>query len=305
MKRAKIGLVLGGGGARGLAHIGVIKRLEDLGIPIDIITGASMGAIVGAAYAQSKDIQRIESRFRSFISGQEYQSIKGRALNLKDREPESFLHIISKIVKRRIIINLAVNRMSLIQDKFLNASLTQLLTDEPIEALKIPFACTALDLVSGKEVVLRQGSVLKAVQASAAIPGFLPPVSRNGERLVDGAVINNFPIEVAKSMGAELTIVCDVSPELEPDAPLNNVIDIFIRAHHAAVARLNALLIEKADIVLRPEIGDINWTEFEQMDTLIDKGKAVVDKNKSTILKTIARKNSFWQRLKRELTGET
>jgi len=301
MKRTKIGLVLGGGGARGLAHIGVIKRLTELGLSIDVITGASMGAIIGAAYAQTRDIGFIESRFRTFMTGKEYQSIKGRALDLKEEKADSFLHFISKTVKRRIVINLAANRMSLVSDKFLNNTLTQLLTDEPIESLKIPFACTALDLVSGRETVFRRGSVLKAVQASAAIPGFLPPVSDDGKRLVDGAVINNFPIEAAKSLGADFTIACDVSPELEPDPPLNNVIDIFIRAHHAAVNRLKDLLVQKADVLLKPNIGSINWMDFEQIDTLIKQGEAVVDENKALIMEKLAAKQGFWQRLKSHL----
>ncbi len=299
MAKLKIGLVLGGGGARGLAHIGVIKKLKEFGLPIDVITGASMGAIIGAAYAQTLDIQYIESKFREFITGKEYQSVKGRAINLNERKPDSFLHYISTVVKRRIIINLAANRVSLIQDKFLKNSIAQLLKDIHIEALKIPFACTALDLVSGKEVVFRRGSVLKAVRASASIPGFLPPVDENGKRLVDGAAINNFPTQAAKDLGADFLIACDVSPELEPEPPLNNVIDIFIRAHHAAISRLNQLLVKDADIVLKPEIGGINWTEFEQIDTLIKQGEAEVDKHIHEIKKRYKRMHYPWNRIKR------
>jgi len=302
MAKAKVGLVLGGGGARGLAHIGIIKRLNAYGIPIDIITGASMGAIIGAAYAQTKNINYIESTFRSYITGSEYQSLKTRAFNFnKAEEPESFLHYISKIVKRRIVINLAANRTSLIQDKFLKSALAQLLNHEKIEETQIPFACTALDLVSGREIVFRAGDLLKAVQASASIPGFLPPVDESGKRLVDGAVIDNFPIKTTREMGAEFIIVCDVSPELEYNPPLNNVVDIFIRAHHAAVHRLNILTRQEADMVLKPEIGSINWTEFEQIDTLIKKGEAIVDKHIVAIKKRYARMNWPWKKIRRRM----
>ena len=220
---------------------------------------------------------------------------------MNNRKPESFFHFISKIVKRRIIINLAANRVSLIQDRFLRNTLPQLLNDEPIEALKIPFACSALDLVSGKEKLFQRGSVLNAVRASASIPGFLPPVKDGERRLVDGAAIDNFPIKAAKKLGAEFIIICDVSPELEDEPPLNNVIDIFIRTHHAAITRLNELLIKEADIVLKPEISGINWTEFDQIDTLIKQGETVVEKNIQQIKKRYAQMNYPWNRIKRRI----
>ncbi|RLD13500.1 hypothetical protein DRI50_07065, partial [candidate division KSB1 bacterium] len=130
MAKAKVGLVLGGGGARGLAHIGIIKKLIEHRIPIDVITGASMGAIIGAAYAQSEDINFIESSFHTFIKSDRYQTLKNRIFNInKEQEPESFFHYISKVVKQRIIINLAANRTSLIQGKFLKEALPYVLKE--------------------------------------------------------------------------------------------------------------------------------------------------------------------------------
>lgn len=302
MAKAKVGLVLGGGGARGLAHIGIIKKLIEHRIPIDVITGASMGAIIGAAYAQSEDINFIESSFHTFIKSDRYQTLKNRIFNInKEQEPESFFHYISKVVKQRIIINLAANRTSLIQGKFLKEALPYVLKEGEIETLNRPFACTALDLVSAREIVFKKGDLLKAVQASAAIPGFLPPVDDDGRRLVDGAVIDNFPIQTARELGADFVIVCDVSPEPESAPPLNNVIDIFIRAHHAAINRLNMLLMQEGDIVLKPEIGEINWTEFEQIDILIKKGEAIAEKNMGQIKKKYAKTNQFWKQIKRKI----
>ncbi|NOX88072.1 MAG: hypothetical protein GXO77_03530 [Calditrichaeota bacterium] len=300
MARMKVGLILGGGGARGLAHIGVIKRLLHYGIPIDVITGASMGAIVGAAYALNSDILKVEQVFRDFINSDKFRSLRGESVDLSNvDEPENFIRFISNIVKRRIIINLAVNRKSLIAAERLEFALKHLVPQGHIENAAIPFGCSALDLISGKEIVFTKGNIHKAIKASSSIPGFLPPVDYNRRQLVDGAVIDNFPIRTAKELGADFLIVCDVSSQIEPVRQLDNVIDIFIRSYRAAVHRLNNLLLTEANFVLVPEIGDVNWTQFEDIDFLIKKGEEIVDKNIIRLKGVMKQHNRFSERIKR------
>ncbi len=300
MTRAKVGLVLGGGGARGLAHIGIIKKLVEYQIPIHVITGASMGAIVGAAFAYDRNINRVESDFREFILGPNFQSLKGRLTDLnKVNQPEHFIRFVSNVVRRRIVINLAANRKSLIDARRLEFAINRLIPEGRIEDLKTPFACSALDLKSGNEIIFTRGDVRKALKASASIPGYLPPCEENGQMLVDGAVIDNFPIRAARMLGADFILACNVSPALKYTEQLENVIDIFIRAHHATVQRLNHLLMETSDFLLTPELGDLSWTEFEKIDTFVKLGEKVVEENIERLKRALQKYDKFSQRLKR------
>ncbi len=303
MKRFKVGLVLGGGGARGLAHIGVIKRLLHHGISVDVVTGASMGAIIGAAFAQTADIQKVEQNFRNFFNSKQFQAIRGESVDLsRVEEPENFVRFISNVVKRRIIINLAANRISLINGERLSRGIKHLVADGRIEEMAIPFACTSLDLISGEEIVFDRGDVHQALTASASIPGYLPPVEKGGAQLVDGAVIDNFPVQAAKKLGARFIIASDVSLPLKPEQHLDNVIDIFLRTHQAVLQHLNRMLRDNAHVVLVPRIEGLSWTEFEKIDLFIQRGEEVVDQNIEWIKKLLKRKSSlFWRMMEQIL----
>ncbi|MHB2147514.1 patatin-like phospholipase family protein [Calditrichota bacterium LG25] len=301
MKKLKIGLVLGGGGARGLAHIGVIKGLVRHGIPIHCVSGASMGAIVGAAYALFGDIHKVESVFKDFFTGEKYRALKGDSVDLSSvEEPEDFFHFIAQVVKRRIVINMAVNRRGLISSDRLETAIKYLIPNVKIEEMSIPFACTALNLVSGKEYVFKKGKLHTALLASASIPGYLAPVKESNFEWVDGAAINNFPVEVCKQMGAQFNIVCDVSAGLEEAKNFKNVIEVFIRTHKAAVHKLNEKLLEKADFVLKPPIGDKKWTEFEEIDFFIQQGELAVEQNIKLLKKELKKRSGWFYNLKRK-----
>jgi len=302
MRELKIGLVLGGGGARGLAHIGVIKGLLKHNIPVHCITGASMGAIVGAAFAFLNDIKKVEQNFKNFIFSEKFKSIKGESVDLNATEqPEGFFHYITSVVKRRIVINLAVNRRGLVDQQRLRKALQFLVPEGKIEQTHIPFACTALNLVTGREYVFKRGDLHHALMASSAVPGYLPPARSNGDEFVDGAVINSYPIRVCKEMGADFTIVCDVSPNLETIKQFKNIIDIFIRSHRAVVRRLNEELLKEADFVLKPQIGDKNWTDFEAIDFFIQQGELAVEQNINQLKEKINAQSSWLYFLKKKL----
>ncbi len=183
--RPKIGLVLGGGGARGLAHIGVLKVFERKGIPIDILAGTSMGGIIAGAYAAG-------------ISSVELEA-----------EAERLTHV-SSIMR---LVDLSGPHRGLIEGKRLRVYLCERLGRETaIENLPIPLALPAVDLVSGQQVVLRQGLLVDAVQATMAVPGLFSPVYMGDYQLCDGGLLNNIPVDVARGMGADITVAVDVSP---------------------------------------------------------------------------------------------
>lgn len=185
--RPRVGLSLSGGGARGLAHIGVLKALERANIPIDVLTGTSMGGAIAAGYATGLDAAALQEYARKLSNVR-------MALRLLDwAVPGSG---------------------SLLHGKRLLNYLEDYLRRYTFDELKIPLAVVAVDLNSGQEVILQQGSVALAVRATVAVPGLFPPVEMDGKRLVDGGLLNNLPADVARQMGAEVVIAVDVGSRI-------------------------------------------------------------------------------------------
>ncbi len=189
---AKIGLALGGGGARGLAHIGVLKVLQRERIPIDVITGTSMGGIVGALFAVGKSTEEMETE----------------ALKRGD---------IGQIFK---LIDLRLIGSGLLGGKRIKKLLAEMLGAETTFAdLRVPFAVVSSDYTSGREVVLKEGKVVDAVRATMSVPGVFEPVELNNCQLLDGGVLNNVPVDVARELGAEKVIAVDVLPNFRLNQP--------------------------------------------------------------------------------------
>ncbi len=294
MKKLKIGLVLGGGGARGLAHIGVLQVLQAYGINVDLVAGTSMGAIVGAVYAQHPDADFVERKFRDFLKSDKYSLLGGvRFRKANAYEPEHLLQQLSREIKRRVVINMAAQRKSLLKAERLATFLEYLIEQQNIEHFTLPFACTAVDLNKGEEVIFEEGDIYQALAASAAIPGFLPPVESNGRLLVDGSVTNNFPIDMIRGMGADIVLAVNVSTTFDAEEPVNNVIDIILRSNAAATKKINTITLRGADFVITPPIGKVHWAEFEEIDFLIEKGKAEAQRSVDAIKKLIKKNSSL------------
>lgn len=180
-QRVKIGLALGSGSARGLAHIGVIKALDEAGIQIDFIAGTSIGALIGAAYAGG---------------GMEHF--------------EKFMHTVDwKVIAS--YCDFVFPRKGLLQGQKINLLLDKFLIHKTFEETKIPFTAVATDLITGEEVLFKKGDLLQAVRASISMPGVFQPVKYNGTFLVDGALTNPVPASVVKAMGADIVIAVDLS----------------------------------------------------------------------------------------------
>ena len=270
----KLGLVLGGGGARGLAHIGLLKVLENAQIPLSVIGGSSMGALIGAMYAQHPDAVRLEQRVIRFLKSPRYKELGIHNLRHKNhKDPDDILRQMARNVKRRVIINMAANRNALLKSERLRTAIDALIDDSSIESCKIRFVCTATDLISGDVVYLKSGSIRSAVESSSAIPGFIPPVSLDGYLLVDGSVADNFPIEAVRTMGANRVVAVDVSLDFEEDLEIDNVIDLVIRSAQISARHLDEHLKRKADLVIKPTIGNVHWSEFGRYKELIQLGE--------------------------------
>ena len=241
-KPVKIGLALGGGAARGFAHIGVIKVLEAQGIVPDVIVGTSAGAVVGALYASGNngfELQKLAHKLdESKISDWPVPDrgvLKGEALQL-----------------------------------FVNDAVAQ----RPIEALKKPFAVVATDLNSGESILFRSGNTGMAVRASATVPGVFKPVSINGHEYVDGGLSSLVPVRSARSMGADVVIAVDISARPGNQA-VRGTLDILLQTFTIMGQNLARYELKEADVVIRPQVGNVGSTDFQaRYDAILEGEKA-------------------------------
>ena len=277
LRRPKIGLVLGGGGARGAAHVGVLKVLKELRIPIDYIAGTSMGAIVGGLYASGLSPEEIEEVLNS---------IDWRDL-FTDTPPEKDLPFRQKGDRRKLFDfewgfkngRLVFPRGIIFGQKlgFLLKSLTFQVTDvSDFDLLPIPFRAIATDIETGELVVLEQGNLAEAMRASMSIPGIFTPVEVNSRILVDGGVVKNLPVDIAKEMGADLIIAVNVGTSLSKREKLESAIDITMQV--IGIMTLENLkgqieLLGEKDLLITPELGVISTSDFEKSQEIIQIGE--------------------------------
>jgi NTE family protein len=226
--RPTIGLVLSGGGARGAAHIGVIRILDELRIPVDYITGTSMGAIVGGLYASGLSADELED----VIEGADWSVL------LADRPPRAERSFRRKSDDYGYLVDfeMGVDKTGLVfpggivQGQNLENALKRLafpaISINDFDKLPIPFRAVATDIVSGEAVILESGDLATAIRASMSVPGIFKPVRLDGRVLVDGGVANNLPVQIVKDMGAEVLIVVDVGFPLLPEAQLKSALDV-------------------------------------------------------------------------------
>jgi NTE family protein len=295
-KNVKVALTLGGGGARGLAHVGVLKVLQREGIRIDMVVGTSIGAVAGAIFAQTLDAESVHQRFRDFLLSPEFKN-SGLDLFRKPEAAENFFGQVATYVKERIVINLAHSRPSLVKSWRLQKAIERMVDEANIEELKLTFAAVAGDLRTGQEVVFTEGSVRQAVAASSSIPGFLPPVELDGMLLADGAIVSPVPVRPARKLGADLVIAVDVSQDLDPEPEIENVIDVVFRTNLITAKRYNALLLEQADAVIRPQVGQVHWSEFKRLEELVEEGARATKAALPQIAEAIDRRRTLWQKL--------
>jgi NTE family protein len=257
--KPKIALVLGGGAARGFAHVGVIRALEQEKIPLDLVVGTSVGSLIGAIYA---------SDLNSF-------DLEWTAFQLEKDDLFDFG-----------VMN-AVTGMGLARGDKLEEWVKSHVKIANIENMKLPFAAVATDLNWGHKVVLDKGSVARAIRASAAIPGVFQPVQHQGKILVDGGVVDNIPISVAKAKGADLVIAVDISANLG-NTNITNLLGVTLQATNIMFA-LNVEHAKKdADVLITPAgIGDIGMLDFTQKKRCMQAGIEATQKAMPAIRKAI------------------
>ncbi|MEW5806596.1 MAG: patatin-like phospholipase family protein [Acidobacteriota bacterium] len=257
-QRPVIALVLGGGAARGFAHIGVIRVLEQEKIPIQMIVGTSIGSLIGAIYADCQNSFELEwmthdVKEDDFFDFSVWNSLMGPF------EGDKIEEFIQKSVKAK-----------------------------RIEELKIHYAAIATDLHRGKKVILKSGPVATAVRASCAIPGLFHPVQIGNQLLSDGGIVDNVPVDVAKEMGADIVIAVDISRDVEK-GEISNFVVVTIQAISIMAREIGKCQADKADILIAPEVGKINSMDFDNKKECIKAGIDAATAAIPSIKETIAR----------------
>lgn len=241
--KPKIALVLGGGAARGFAHVGVIRALEQEKIPIDMIIGTSVGSLIGAIYAS--DQNSFELEWTAFAL-----------------EKDSLLDY--------GILN-AFTGMGMAKGEKLEEFVTTKITTTNIEGLKLPFAAVATDLNRGTRFVLDRGSVAKAVHASSAVPGVFEPVNHQGRLLIDGGVLDNIPVDVAREKGADVVIAVDISENVT-NYNITNLIDVMLQAVNIMFRENVNFKKKEADVLITPAVGNVAMLDFTQKKRCMQAG---------------------------------
>ena len=250
LAKRKVGLALGGGAARGLAHIGVLEVLEKEGIPIDMIAGTSAGAAIGALYAEGKDPGLI----KDLATGMSWRRLAP-------------------------LVDLALPKTGFIEGKRLKKLLKLTIGDISFADLRIPLACVATDIMTGEEIVIDQGSVLEAVRASISIPVIFAVARWKGRYLVDGGLVNPVPVSVLKRMGADVIIAVNVMPDpvtriqqVEKLGKLN-IVNVIMQSIYISSYFLVESCLKEADIVIEPQVVQIGSVDFRRIQECILRGE--------------------------------
>lgn len=260
MDRSKVGIALGAGASRGLAHIGVLKALKKWGIDIDMVAGTSAGALVGALYCCGIDLRVLE--------------------------------MVAESIPRKDLLDLSVPRVGFIKGYRIE-QLVKLLTREMrIEELPIPFKAVAVDLVRGEEVVFDTGYIYKAVRASISVPGIFTPVYEGERVMVDGGILDRVPVGVVKEMGADIVIGVDVGFSGVKGC-MESIFDVIFRSIDIMEREILKNRVIDADLLIKPYLGDIDPYRFDQAEECVREGYDVTEAAIPRIKQIISEKQSL------------
>ena len=296
-QRPRIGLVLEGGGALGLAHVGVIKWLEENRIPVDVIAGTSMGGLVGGIYASGESPGQIETlirgiRWNEVLRGTTpYRDLSFRRKEDRRDYPNAFEFGLKLGTQFPSGFN-SGQQVGLILDR-VGLPYSEMKT---FDELPIPFRCVSTDLVSGETYVFDQGSLASAMRASMSIPAFFTPVRDGSHVWVDGGLLDNLPVDVARQMGADIVIAVHLkTPPLDPKTSLSSV-GVLERSASVSIAINELRSMEKADILLTADVQRFDTTDYKLFDKIEAEGYKAAQA-KSTLLTRLQVDEEEWQRI--------
>ncbi|AMG30217.1 serine protease [Grimontia hollisae] len=287
-QRPKIGVALGGGGAKGAAHVGVLKALEEMHIPVDYIAGTSMGAYVGGLYATGMSADEIGAMMESLDWNAGYQDRVYRGeRRIRDKKHEDRYNLSTnfgfdfKSLKTPQGIVQGQNMIRILRE-----STGNLPAFSSFDQMVMPYRAVATDIEYLVPVVIGEGQLTEAMLASMAVPGALPPVELDGRYLVDGGPVNNLPVDVVKAMGADIVIAVDISTDYYPAKELGSYLQVMNQLVNFMVRQSTEKQIgnmDEHDVLLAPDVGDMETTEFDRVPEALQKGYEIAMANRETL----------------------
>ncbi|MUU78534.1 patatin-like phospholipase family protein [Winogradskyella endarachnes] len=272
-KEPKVGLVLSGGGAKGFAHIGVLKVIDSLGLKVDYVAGTSMGAIIGSLYASGYSGKQLEELFES----QNFEELINdafprRAKSFYERENADKYAVTLPFNNFKVSLPSALSRGQNVYNLLYHLMLP-VDTTEDFSKLPIPFFCIATDIETGESLVLEEGRLAEAVSASAALPSLFQPVVIDDRILVDGGVTNNFPVEELRAKGMDIIIGVDVQDGLKDRKLLKSAPDILFQISNFRTINAMRVKSKLADVIVKPDIRNYSVISFNEGENIISNGE--------------------------------
>ncbi len=265
----KIGIALGGGSAKGLAHIGVLQVLQKENIPINLVCGTSIGAIVGAIYSLNRDASVLKEKAVEVISSDTFKSI---GLSVFCNKDYNLFERITTFIKEKFSYGKFLLRPAIVDKEKIDKLLEEIFDAKRFKDTKIPFAVTSIDIVSGRDVVINSGYLLPALSASIAIPGLFPYVEKDECLLVDGGATQSLPIRALRRMGADIVIASNLTLPPKIRSVFKSGLDINFRVDEIVKYRLLEEDLAEADVVISPNLKGVHWADYKRIDFCIDRG---------------------------------
>ncbi|MHC5212662.1 MAG: patatin-like phospholipase family protein [Planctomycetota bacterium] len=266
-------LVLGGGGFKGMAHLGVLQVLEESGLPVERVVGNSVGALIGGAYCALGGAGRTFTAVNAFLASEGFQ---GQSL-VGFRRREGRVPMMRRLlhgIRRQMALERIFRRNSALGGQALRLIVKSLVPSVEIAELERPLAICALDLVRGEPVVITRGNLCVAVSGSSAVPGFFPPVEWDGSLICDAGIVDNLPVEAARSLGRGPVVAVDLSDGLGRLRPDATGMELLLRAQEISTRLANQRRGQGADLVLRPALGDRHWLDTTHLPRVVEAGAA-------------------------------
>ena len=297
MPRPIIGLALGGGGARGAAHVGALTTLHQHKIPIHLIAGTSAGAVVGAMYAATLDPKWVEKRFREFIKSDSFRELGTDRISYKPSLSSSAFNQVAKKLKDQIVLAMSFHRNSIIKKKRLKDAFDFLIPVKTFEELKIPLKVISTDLNTCQPVVYDSGDLIEAATRSGTIPGYVEPTVVNGQLLVDGGVSVPLPTTIIRN-DVDLLIGIDIRRRGMKPLDEINIYEIMMRSDMSTYQNLIKHFSRDADILISPDVKNYQWSDFDQFDYFFNEGIQSCENAILTIQRQINQRKGLSFRLK-------
>ena len=307
-KNLKIGLALGGGGARGACHIGVLRVLEDNGIIPDVIAGTSAGSMIGAMYASELNAKIVEEKYMKHIQSENFKDLGFRYIPNSEKDDSIFSQIVKQI-KNQYVLMVSSNRKSIIKNERLSKAANILFEADRFEDLKIPLFVSATDLITGNPIIYKTGNLVDAVVQSSTIPGFVEPTYQNNRMLVDGGI--SLPTPVTPLIGeCDFIIAVNITRGVTNQPEPNNIFEILNRSRDVSIGQLNKYILEKSNFVIKPEHNNLHWSAFDQSDEFLEVGRKAALDSIENLLDTLNSnlknnikpiKETFWTKIKKRL----